>query len=187
MEKLYIRSEDLLKDSFQLAWNVYESGFKPNYIVGVWRGGAPIGIAVQEFLSVLGVKSDHVAIRTSYYTGIDAKKDSVQVYGLNYVIRKLESEDRLLIVDDVHDTGNSISQIITDLKKACKKNTPEIKIATPYYKPNKNESEYKPDYYLHETDQWLVFPHELEGLSLEEIQKNKPELQDLMDQIKEYL
>ena len=148
MEKLYIRSEDLLKDSFQLAWNVYESGFKPNYIVGVWRGGAPIGIAVQEFLSVLGVKSDHVAIRTSYYTGIDAKKDSVQVYGLNYVIRKLESEDRLLIVDDVHDTGNSISQIITDLKKACKKNTPEIKIATPYYKPNKNESEYKPDYYL---------------------------------------
>ena len=187
MEKLYIRSEDLLKDSFQLAWNVYESGFKPNYIVGVWRGGAPIGIAVQEFLSVLGVKSDHVAIRTSYYTGIDAKKDSVQVYGLNYVIRKLESEDRLLIVDDVHDTGNSISQIITDLKKACKKNTPEIKIATPYYKPNKNESEYKPDYYLHETDQWLVFPHELEGLSFEEIQKNKPELQDLMNKIKEYL
>jgi len=187
MEKLYIRSEDLLKDSFQLAWNVYESGFKPNYIVGVWRGGAPIGIAVQEFLSFLGVKSDHVAIRTSYYTGIDAKQDSVQVYGLNYVIRKLESEDRLLIVDDVHDTGNSISQIITDLKKACKKNTPEIRIATPYYKPNKNESEYKPHYYLHETDQWLVFPHELDGLSFEEIQKNKPELQDLMDKIKEYL
>ena len=187
MDKLFINSDDLLKDSFQLAWNVYESGFKPNYIVGVWRGGAPIGIAVQEFLSVLGIRSDHIAIRTSYYSGIDERKDIVQVYGLNYVIRQLESEDRLLIVDDVHDTGNSISQIITDLKKACKKNTPEIKIATPYYKPNKNESEYKPDYYLHETDQWLVFPHELEGLSLEEIQKNKPELQDLMDKIKEYL
>jgi len=187
MEKHFIQADQLLKDSYNLAWKIFESSFKPNYIIGVWRGGAPIGIAVQEFLSVLGVKSDHVAIRTSYYTGIDAKKDSVQVYGLNYVIRKLESEDRLLIVDDVHDTGNSISQIITDLKKACKKNTPEIKIATPYYKPNKNESEYKPDYYLHETDQWLVFPHELEGLSLEEIQKNKPELQDLMDKIKEYL
>ena len=187
MEKLFIRAEELIQDSFNLALQVYDDGYRPNYIIGVWRGGAPVGIAVQEFLSVLGVKSDHVAIRTSYYTGIDSKKDSVQVYGLNYVIRKLESEDRLLIVDDVHDTGNSISQIITDLKKACKKNTPEIKIATPYYKPNKNESEYKPDYYLHETDQWLVFPHELEGLSLEEIQKNKPELQDLMDKIKEYL
>ena len=94
MDKLFIKSEDLLKDSFELAWKVYKSGFEPNYIVGVWRGGAPIGIAVQEFLSYLGVKSDHVAIRTSYYSGIDEKKESVQVYGLNYVIRQLESEDR---------------------------------------------------------------------------------------------
>ena len=116
MEKLYIKSEDLLKDSFNLAWKVYESGFKPNYIIGVWRGGAPVGIAVQEFLSVLGIKSDHVAIRTSYYSGINERKENVQVYGLNYVIRQLQSEDRLLIVDDVHDTGNSITQIIKDLK-----------------------------------------------------------------------
>ena len=187
MDKFFIKSDSLLKDSFQLAWNIYESGYEPNYIIGVWRGGAPVGIAVQEFLSVLGVKSDHIAIRTSYYTGMGVKNDSVQVYGLNYVIRKLESEDRLLIVDDVHDTGKSISQIITDLKNACKKNTPEIRIATPYFKPNKNESVYKPDYFLHETDQWLVFPHELDGLSLEEIQKNKPELQDLIDKIKAYL
>ena len=79
----------LLKDSFHLAWNVYESGFKPNYIVGVWRGGAPIGIAVQEFLSVLGIKSDHIAIRTSYYSGINQRSETVQVYGLNYVIKKL--------------------------------------------------------------------------------------------------
>jgi len=187
MEKLFIKSDDLLKDSFQLAWNVYESGFKPNYIVGVWRGGAPIGIAVQEFLNVLGIKSDHVAIRTSYYTGIDSRKDNVQVYGLNYVIRQLESEDRLLIVDDVHDTGNSIAQIISDLKAACKKNTPEIKVATPYYKPSKNESNFKPDYYLHETDQWLVFPHELDGLSLSEIEANKPELKDLIKKIKPHI
>jgi hypoxanthine phosphoribosyltransferase len=38
MKKLFIQSESLLKDSFQLAWNVYESGFAPNYIIGVWRG-----------------------------------------------------------------------------------------------------------------------------------------------------
>ena len=187
MDKLFIKSEDLLKDSFKLAWNVYESGFQPNYIVGVWRGGAPIGIAVQEFLSYLGIKSDHVAIRTSYYAGIDERKDSVQVYGLNYVIRQLESEDRLLIVDDVHDTGNSVAQIITDIGAACKKNTPEIKIATPYYKPNKSQTGNKPDYYLHETDQWLVFPHELDGLSVEEIIENKPELANLIDKIKHHI
>ena len=184
MDKLFINSSDLLKDSFQLAWNVYESGFKPDYIIGVWRGGAPIGIAVQEFLSYLGVKSDHVAIRTSYYSGIDQRNDSVQIYGLNYVIRQLESEDKLLIVDDVHDTGNSVNQIILDLQKACKKNTPEIRVATPYFKPNKNLTNNKPDYFIHETDQWLVFPHELEGLTLEEIESNKPELKNLISKIK---
>ena len=184
MEKLFIKSETLLQDSFQLAWNIYESGFKPNYIIGVWRGGAPVGIAVQEFLSVLGIKSDHVAIRTSYYSGIDQRNDSVQVYGLNYVIRQLESEDKLLIVDDVHDTGNSVNQIILDLQKACKKNTPEIRVATPYFKPNKNLTNNKPDYFIHETDQWLVFPHELEGLTLEEIESNKPELKNLISKIK---
>jgi len=183
MEKTFIQADQLLKDSFELAWKVYESGFRPNYIVGVWRGGAPIGIAVQEFLEVLGVSSDHIAIRTSYYSGINKRNDNVQVYGLNYVIRQLESEDSLLIVDDVHDTGVSVQQIITDLKTACKKNTPESKLATPYFKPSKNRTDREPDCYLHETDQWLVFPHELYGLSIGEIKKNKPELRDLIDKI----
>ena len=187
MDKLFINSDDLLKDSFQLAWNVYESGFKPNYIVGVWRGGAPIGIAVQEFLSVLGIKSDHVAIRTSHYSGINKPDQSVQVYGLNYVIRQLEAEDSLLIVDDVHDTGISIQKIILDLQTACKKNTPEIKVATPYFKPKKNKTDRKPDFYIHETEKWLVFPHELEGLSTDEIIEFKPELSDLIEKIKPFI
>ena len=183
MDKLFINSDELLEDSFSLAWNVYESGYRPNYIVGVWRGGAPIGIAVQELFDVLGVESDHIAIRTSYYSSIGQRNDKVQVYGLSYLIKKLESEDSLLIVDDVFDTGNSINQIITDIQTACKKNTPEIRIATPYFKPAQNKTERNPDYYLHETDKWLVFPHELEGLSAEEIVKNKPELKDLLDKI----
>jgi hypoxanthine phosphoribosyltransferase len=183
MEKQFIQAKELLEDSFKLALQVYESGYRPNYIIGVWRGGAPIGIAVQEFLEVLGVPSDHIAIRTSYYSGIDQRNKEVQIYGLNYVIRKLESEDSLLIVDDVHDTGISVQQIITDLKKACKKNTPEIRIATPYFKPLKNKTNRKPDYFLHETDQWLVFPHELQGLTLDEIKSNKPELNSLVSKI----
>jgi hypothetical protein len=185
MEKLFIDSNQLLKDSFKIAWNVYESGFRPNYIVGVWRGGAPIGIAVQELLDVLGVKSDHIAIRTSSYESMGKQGKDVQVHGLNYVIKKVESEDSLLIVDDVHDTGLSIDQIIKDLNKACKKNTPTIKVATPYFKPEKNKTERKPDYYLHKTDKWLVFPHELEGLTIDEIKENKPELEDLFSKIKD--
>ncbi len=183
MEKLFIKADRLLEDSFKLAWEVYESGYSPNYIIGVWRGGAPIGIAVQEFLDVLGVASDHIAIRTSYYSGIDKRDKKVRVFGLNYMIKKLQSKDSLLIVDDVHDTGLSIDQVISDLKDACEQNTPEIRIATPYFKPTKNKTNRKPDYYLHETDKWLVFPHELEGLTPEEIRSNKPELAELMDKI----
>ncbi len=184
MTKHYIDASQLLRDSFELALKVYESGFRPDYIVGVWRGGAPVGIAVQELLDVLGVKSDHIAIRTSSYTGIGERDRHVQVHGLNYLIRRLESEHSLLIVDDVHDTGLSIDQTIRDLQAACKKNLPEIRIATPYYKPANNKTDRVPDYYLHETDQWLVFPHELDGLSIEEIANHKPELADMMGAIK---
>ena len=184
MNKHFIQPNDLLEDSFNLAWKVYQSGFEPNYIIGVWRGGAPIGIAVQEFLSYLGVKSDHVAIRTSYYSGIDKKRDKVQVYGLNYVIRQLESEDRLLIVDDVVDTGLSIDKVNSEIKNSCKKNCPDIKVASPYFKPLNNQTDRVPDYYLHETTDWLVFPHELQGLSIDEISDFKPQLSTLIDKIK---
>ena len=107
----------------------------------------------------------------------------MQVYGLNYVIRKLQSEDSLLIVDDVYDTGMSVSKVINDLEFACKKNTPEIRVATPYFKPTKNKTDRTPDYFIHETDQWLVFPHELQGLSMDEIKENKPELDSLIKNI----
>ena len=112
MDKHYIDASQLLHDSFQLGLQVYESGFRPDYIVGVWRGGAPVGIAVQELLDTLGVKSDHIAIRTSSYTGIGERSRHVQVHGLGYLTGRLESEDSLLIVDDVHDTGLSIEQTI---------------------------------------------------------------------------
>jgi hypothetical protein len=183
MKKHYILAEQLLEDSFNLAWQVFESGYRPNYIVGVWRGGAPIGIAVQEFLDVLGIESDHIAIRTSSYTGIGERSKQVKVHGLSYIIRQLESEDSLLIVDDVHDTGLSIQQAVDDLKAACKKNTPQIRIATPYFKPKNNKTLSPPDYFLHETDQWLVFPHELHGLSAEEIRLHKPQLAKLIDKM----
>ena len=72
------------------------------------------------------------------------------------MIRRLKSEDSLLIVDDVYDTGMSVNKVVSDLESACKKNTPEIRIATPYFKPSKNKTNRVPDYYIHETDEWLV-------------------------------
>ena len=103
------------------------------------------------------------------------------------MVKKLQAQDSLLIVDDVHDTGMSIHQIISDLKEACEQNTPEIKIATPYFKPLNNQTNRVPDFYIHETDQWLVFPHELEGLTAEEIKENKPQIGKLIQKIEPLL
>jgi len=172
--KQYITAQQLLDDSFQVGLQIIESGYRPNYIVGVWRGGAPVGIAVQELLDFVGIETDHIAIRTSSYTGIDQRDKTVRVHGLNYIVNHVNAEDSLLIVDDVHDTGSSIEQVIKDIEKYCRKNTPEIKVATPYFKPNRNKTQRKPDFFVHETEDWLVFPHELSGLTAAEIGDEKP-------------
>lgn len=176
MDKLYINAQQLLEDSFALAMQIFESGYKPDYIVGVWRGGAPVGIAVQELLQLLGIQSDHIAIRTSSYTGIGQRSRTVKVHGLNYLADRISKGESLLLVDDVYDTGLSLKQVISDIETLCGDNRPEIRIATPWFKPGNNQTSRTPDYYMHESSQWLVFPHELVGLSLDEIRRHKPEL-----------
>ena len=180
MDKLYISAQQLLEDSFALAMSVFDSGYRPDYIVGVWRGGAPVGIAVQELLELLGIKSDHIAIRTSSYTGIGQRSKTVKVHGLSYIVERITKEDSLLLVDDVYDTGLSLEQVIVDLESACGDNKPETRIATPWFKPGNNQTNRAPDYYVHQSAQWLVFPHELNGLTLEEIREHKPELSNYL-------
>ncbi|MCB1700214.1 MAG: hypoxanthine phosphoribosyltransferase [Pseudomonadales bacterium] len=183
MHKHYITPQQLLRDAFELACQVFESGFRPDCVVGVWRGGTPVAIAVHELLKVLGVAADHAAIRTSSYSGINQRKDRVQIEGLDYLTRNFGANDALLLVDDVHDSGLSLQQVIADLHGACGADTPDIRVATPYFKPGKNLTGNKPHYYLHQTDDWLVFPHELAGLSPEEMAANKPELAALLPRL----
>lgn len=174
-EKTFIDANQLLELSFKLAKLVVSSGFIPTHIVGVWRGGAPIGIAVQELLEYNGVNCDHIAIRTSSYTGIDQQEATVKVFALGYLIDTLNADDALLIVDDVFDTGRSIEAFLNELQVRCRRNMPNsVRIATAFYKPSRNKTMLKPDFYIQETEDWLVFPHELKGLTDEEIRQNKP-------------
>lgn len=175
VEKIFITAQQLLDDSFLLGHRIMESGFRPNYIVGIWRGGTPVGIAVQELLHYKGFLSDHIAIRTSSYDGIEDQRDEVRVHGLHYIIENVNAEDSLLIVDDVFDSGRSIQAVIDTIKSLSRRNTPQtIRVATVYYKPGKRVVECVPDYFIHQTEQWLVFPHELQGLSEEEVAASKP-------------
>ena len=175
VDKTYVTAQSLLDDSFRLGLKVMEDGFYPDYIIGIWRGGTPVGIAVQELLKYHGHPSDHIAIRTSSYTGIEQQSDDIRVHGLHYIIENVNAEDTLLIVDDVFDSGRSIRAVIDRINELSRRNTPDvIRIATVYYKPGKRKVDLVPDYFIHETEEWLVFPHELEGLTEEEVATSKP-------------
>lgn len=179
VEKIYISADELLLSSFRLAAAIHADGFRPDFIIGVWRGGTPVGIVVQEYLAYMGVDTDHFAIRTSSYTGIDRRDEWVKVHGLEYVLGNTGAGTRLLIVDDVFDTGRSMLTILDELRRIAGRDMPrEIRTATPWYKPASNQTDMQPDYYLHTTDHWLVFPHELKGLTVEEIIQNKSLIAD---------
>lgn len=186
MKKQFIEEQALLEDAFRLAVNIFDSGFRPDFIVGIWRGGSTVGIYVQECLQYLGVKTDHIAIRTSYrgqpsYGELIENPESIRVHGLQYLFENLNREDKLLIVDDVFSSGYNVEAVINRLTRKCKRNMPEeVRVAVPYFKPVKNLSGRKPDYFLHTTEDWLVLPYELQGLSTEEITDYKPDVAPLI-------
>ena len=184
-EKHYINAQELLEDSYQLGAEILQSEFRPDFIVGIWRGGSPVGIAIQEMLEYFGVTTDHISVRTSLYTGISASGNSVRVHGLGYLTKNLNAENALLIVDDVYDSGRSIRAVIDQLAERTRRNTPaQIKIAVPWFKPGNNKTDREPDYYLHTTDKWLVFPHEVQGLSKAELKSGKGKLYDIIQSVR---
>ncbi len=182
MNKIYISAQELLEDSFRLAHRIYEDGFHPQFIVGIWRGGTPVGIAVQEYFEYKKLQTDHIAVRTSSYYGIDKQSKEIRVHGLHYLIENANADDGLLIVDDVFDSGRSVDALIKTIAKLSRKNTPtDIRVACPWYKPGKNQVDFEPDYFLHQSDDWLVFPHELDGLEPSEIAEGKKDLAGILD------
>ena len=186
---LYIDEESLLNDSFRLAVKIYESGFKPDFIVAIWRGGATVGIYVQECLQALGLQTAHIAIRTSYqgmenYQATMSNPQTIRVHGLQYLYENLNYEHSLLIVDDVFSSGYNIEAVINRLETKSKRNMPkDYRIATPFYKPSFNKTKRKPDYFLHEINDWLVLPYELTGLSKDELEKYKSWTLPILDKI----
>ena len=182
MDKNFIGPKQLLEDAYKLAWKVFKSGFYPTYIIGMWRGGAPLAIAVHELLCFPRVNAKHTPIKISSYDGL-TRRDEITIDGLAPLCEMITKNDSLLVVDDVHDTGHSIEQLLTTIETMLLSSKPEIRVATAYFKPNRNGTEKEPDYFLHKNNEWLVFPHELDGLTVEEIKENKPELKDLIDKI----
>jgi hypoxanthine phosphoribosyltransferase len=182
MDKIFITASSLLQDSFRLARKIHLSGFRPDFIVGIWRGGTPVGIAIQEYFEYVGIETDHIAVRTSAYVGIGEQAKVIRVHGLHYLVEEADADNSLLIVDDVFDSGRSIEALLRELSTKMRLNMPRnVRIATPWFKPLSNKTALKPDFHLHETESWIVFPHELAGLTFEEIAAGKTELAPILD------
>lgn len=188
MKKNYLDEETLILDSFRLGVQIFESGFKPSFIVGLWRGGSSVGIYVQECLQTLGIETQHLSLRTSYkgqpyYHDMASKPVSnISVHGTRFLLEHLNADDSLLIVDDVFSTGKNIEAVIQRLSSRLKRNMPnQVKVATLWQRPSYNAVDFEPDFVLHRTEDWLVFPYEMSGLTLDEIRANKPFLIPYLD------
>ena len=155
----------------ELAKRVKSSGFKPDLIVGVCRGGWTPARVMSDLLE----NANTASIRIEFYLapGVTAKKPvisqaiMVPVKGVN-----------VLVVDDVADTGESLKVAVEHLDVCGAK---AIKTATIYYKP---QSIFKPDFFIIQTEQWIIFPWErLESTRrlLDEAQKKGKPIDSVKD------
>ena len=190
MQKRFIGEQELLTDSYRLAVQIHQSGFQPDFIVGVWRGGSTVGIYVQECLQYLGIETDHIAIRTSYRGRDDyfrqlEQGEKIRVHGLQYLFENLNANDSLLIVDDVYSTGRNVHAVVERLQQKNKRNmSKEVRIAAPYFRSVAGNTNPAPDFFLHQTSDWLVLPYELTGLDRAELEAHKPWIVPLLDELK---
>ncbi len=180
MKKEFLSYQTVRNNAIKLAHRIYESDFIPDVIYVSLRGGAYLGNVISEYFKM--VRKDE---RPVYYAAVVARsyvninvQQSVKVEGWTYDPEYLRQGDRVLIVDDIFDTGRTINRLVEIiLEKGIPRQ--DIKIAVHDYKIRKYSSkklQIHPDFYcryheIHSKDEdfWIHYSsHELVGLSEEE-------------------
>lgn len=176
-DKHYLTADEYLRDSWRLAAAVKASGWQPDILIALWRGGAPVGVALHEFFKVTGWNIRHLPLKCASYTGIGENAGAVEFTHGDIVFGMLREGDKVLVVDDVFDTGKTAEAV----KARIEATGAEMRMACVYWKPQKNQTDLKPDYFVRDVGlDWIVFPHEIEGLSPDEIRTKDPVLAELL-------
>jgi len=175
MEKEYVKADDLFRASFSLGKAIFDSGYRPEVLLAVWRGGTPVGIVIHEFLRYRGVETYHAVIKAESYQGIGIRSD-LRFEHVDSVLSAIGRDSRILVVDDIFDTGNTVRM----LREHLADKTRHVKVATLYYKKREEAGGAVPDFYWRETLNWIVFPHELVGLTLDEIKAKDRVIADML-------
>src|SRR3954463_4513919 len=128
-----------------LAAHVHEDGYRPDLILAIARGGLIVAGALSY---ALGVKNT-ASMNVEFYTGVDERLDVPMVLPPVPDLVDL-SDRRLLIVDDVADTGGTLEVV----QRFCAGSMAEVRTAVLYEKPR---SAVKCDYVWRRTDRWITF------------------------------
>ena len=136
--------------------------YKPEILVGISRGGL---VPVRLFSDYLDNYNVGI-IRVVFYKGINEREKEPKIeQPLTIEIKN----KKVLLVDDVADTGQSLKVAIEYIKSLEPK---EVKVACLYYKPN---SVFKPEYYAETTSAWIDYPweHEETKKKLKQMKKSE--------------
>ena len=139
--------DEIYEFLLSLAQKIREDDFKPDVIVGVSRGGWPPARVMSDLLE----NPEIANVKAEFYLGVaETKGEPIITQPVSVSV----SGKKVLVMDDVADTGKSLRLVKSHLKE---KGATEVKIATIYYKP---WSVVIPDYYERETSSWIIFPWE---------------------------
>ena len=172
-EKLYVSADQQQRDAFRLARTIYDSGWVPDVLIGLWRGGTPIAITIHEFLKWKNVDCVHMPVKCTSYMGMKQTPELKIDFPMNMMF-DIKPGSKVIVIDDCFDSGKTAMA----MKDLLEQHGAEVRICVVYWKPDNNKTNGKPDYYVYsvKADQWIVFPHELEDLSSDEIAAKDPEL-----------
>ncbi|MCW3992788.1 MAG: phosphoribosyltransferase [Candidatus Bathyarchaeota archaeon] len=144
---LHLSWEDVQKLTEEVAEKVRRSGFTPDVIVAVSRGGFDPARILCDQLGIMRLAS----VQIEYYTGVSQTGRAPRViYPLNAEVPGL----RVLVVDDVSDTGTSLKVAMDHVAML---GASEVRVATLHVKP---WTTFRPDYSATEVDAWIVYPWE---------------------------
>ena len=176
-DKHYLTADEYLRDSWRLAASVRKSGWKPDILIALWRGGAAVGVTLHEYFKVSGWDIRHIPLKCASYSGIGENAGEVVFTLGEEIFGMLRPGDKVLVVDDVFDTGKTAKAVSERIAKVGA----QMRLACVYWKPEKNKTDLKPDYFVKDVGlEWIVFPHEIEGLTNEEIAVKDPLLASLL-------
>jgi len=144
---LRISWQEIVEAVGEVARAIESSGFKPDMIVGILRGGI---IPARLLADELGVE-DIGFVEIKLYTSVGARKP--QPYLRQPLILPATGR-RVLVVDDVSDTGLTLQHALETIKLY---NPDDVRTATLYVKP---WTKLMPDYYARMVEEWIVFPWE---------------------------